>query len=109
MSDDIYEWLNSSYEKTDNKKDTIKVKEIYQRYKASEYFINLTKAEKRNNNYKQFITQKLEGNYFVKKYLKEDSSQTTVLTNYKMKEDDEDGDEDGSTSNYKSDFSRKFF
>ena len=49
--------------KTNNKKDIIKLKSIYEMFKVSNYFNNLNKIQKRQNNYKHFI-EKLESNIF---------------------------------------------
>ncbi len=64
-SDEIKEWFNENYEiikydspKTESDKiaddNYIKVKDVYNQYKYSEFYINLSKAEKRKQNYKYF-------------------------------------------------------
>ena len=90
-SDELLNWFNDKYKKTDNKKDTIKLTVIYEDFKNSEYFDNLTKAEKRQNNYKHFI-EKLENNMFLKKLLKQNNDKVYILTCYKLEEDNEDND-----------------
>ena len=88
-SDELLNWFNDKYEKTDNQKDVIKLKLIYEAFKSSEYFENLSKADKRQNNYKNFI-EKLEKNMFLKKLVKQDRCQVYIITSYKMIEDEEE-------------------
>ena len=90
-SDELYNWLEDKYEHTDNKKDIIKIKSLFEDYKTSQYFENLTKEQKRKNNYKSFV-EKLESNFFIKKYVKENKDKIKILTNYKVNIEDEDDD-----------------
>ncbi len=85
MSDDYYNFIEDNFEKTDNKKDIIKLKEVYEIYKNTEDYSNLSKEQKRKNNYKNF-TSNLETNLFIKRFIKTDSDKTKILTNYKLKE-----------------------
>jgi phage/plasmid-associated DNA primase len=89
LSDDIFEWVNDEYDQTENVKDVIKVKDVYDLYRSSEYYQNLTKAEKRNNSYKYFVTNKIENNFFLKKRYILDRKGVMCLTHYKEKPDDE--------------------
>ena len=88
-SDELLNWFNDKYEKTDNPKDVIKIKVIYEAFKSSEYFENLSKADKRQNNYKNFI-EKLEKNMFLKKLVKQNKDKVYIITSYKMIEDEEE-------------------
>jgi hypothetical protein len=88
-SDELFCWLDDAYESTDNKADVIKLKEVYDDFKASEYFMNLNKVQKRQNNYKGFVA-KLESNFFIKKFVKDNGHKCMILTNYKKKIDDDD-------------------
>ena len=45
-SDEFLNWFDDNYEKTDNNKDIIKLKVVYENFKASEYFNNLNKVQK---------------------------------------------------------------
>ena len=56
-SDEFLNWFEDNYEKTNNKKDIIKLKIVYEKFKNSEYFHNLNKSEKRDNNYKNFASR----------------------------------------------------
>ena len=46
-SDDLHEWINATYDFSDNIKDTIKLKCIYDVFKNSDYLNNLNKKQKR--------------------------------------------------------------
>ena len=91
-SDELLNWLEENYEPTENKKDTIKLKTIFEEYKKSQFFENLTKAQKRTNNYKNFI-DKLEKNFFIKKFVTEDKDKVKILMNYRIIKDTEENDE----------------
>ena len=88
-SDELFNWFEDNYDKTDNKDDTIKLKPIYENFKCSEYFNNLNKKEKRENNYKTFV-EKLKNNMFLKKFVKENKDKVYIITNYVSKEEDDD-------------------
>ena len=82
-------WFDDNYEKTTNNKDTIKLKLIYENFKSSDYFNNLNKLQKRQNNCTNFV-EKLQSNLFLKKYSKDNGHSTYILINYKIKEIDEE-------------------
>jgi phage/plasmid-associated DNA primase len=84
-SDEYYNFIDENYTKTDNKKDIIKLKELFEQYKNTDDYFNLSKEKKRENNYKNFCAN-LETNVFIRKFIKTDSDKTKVLTNYKLKE-----------------------
>lgn len=92
-SDEFLNWFDDNYEKTNDKKDVIKIKVVYEKFKSSEYFNNLTKIKKRENNYKSFVTS-IEGNMFLKKYVTTNKDKIYIITNYKIKEDDDDDEID---------------
>jgi len=58
-----------NYEKSDNPKDVVKMKDMYNTFKGSDFYDNLTRADKRSSKYseKGFISQITE-NVFLKKY-----------------------------------------
>ena len=87
-SNDLLGWINESYEMTNNVKDSIKIKTIYEFYKSSEYFANLNKAQKRANNYANFV-EKLQKDFFLKKFVKENKDKTKILCCYKIRVDEE--------------------
>jgi phage/plasmid-associated DNA primase len=84
-SDDLHEWINLNYDFTDNIKDTIKLKGIYDVFKCSDYFDNLNKKQKREFNYKWFVN-KLETNITIKKKIGVDNHETNILRRYKLKQ-----------------------
>jgi putative DNA primase/helicase len=86
-SDDISEWVNEFYQKTDNSKDIIKLKQLFEDFKSSDYYQNFSKADKRKYNYKNFTAQ-FESNLFLKSFVGQDSSGVYVLKNYKEKDCD---------------------
>ncbi len=65
QSDHIYEWVCEKYEKTDALTDFIYVKDMYEMFKCSSYFENLSKADKRKFNQKSFI-ENIKTNLFMK-------------------------------------------
>ena len=54
-SDDLLQWINDNYDLTSNKKDYVKLKDIYNMFKDAEYFTDMKKAYKNmltfNQNY----------------------------------------------------------
>ena len=52
-SDEMYGWMMENYETTDNS-EFVKVKDVFDLYKASDLYSNLTKLEKRNLNKNAF-------------------------------------------------------
>jgi len=52
-SDEMYGWMMENYEATDNS-EYVKLKDVFDLYKASDLYSNLTKLEKRNLNKKAF-------------------------------------------------------
>ncbi len=65
QSDHIYEWVCEKYEKTDKVDDFVYVKEMYEMFKSSTYFENLSKADKRKFTQKSFI-ENIKTNLFMK-------------------------------------------
>ena len=53
-SDEIYGVISPIVEKTDDKNDYVVVKDLYQVYKSTDYYLNLSKKSKRDNNLKWF-------------------------------------------------------
>lgn len=67
MSCKIMGWFNENYERIEDKNKFIKLQEMYGKFQSSEYYFNLTKADKRMYNYRYFI-QQIEENIFFAKY-----------------------------------------
>jgi putative DNA primase/helicase len=68
-SDRLNEFVNENYKLTKNDKDRIKLKTVYEDFKISDYYRNLTKQEMNNLTYKKF-QENLQENYFLKKFIK---------------------------------------
>jgi phage/plasmid-associated DNA primase len=72
-SDTIYEWICEKYDKTDSITDYVFIKDMYEVFKMSEYFMNLSKEDKRMYSLKDF-TEKIRNNLFIRPYFKERDS-----------------------------------
>jgi phage/plasmid-associated DNA primase len=55
MSDPIYSWFESKYEKTDSKNDIIQLKDVFTELKHSEFYINMTKQDRRALTYASLV------------------------------------------------------
>jgi len=84
QSDKIYQFIDDKYIMTNNNKDCIKMKEVFNEFKNSEIYINMTKKEKGDLTYKNF-DELLSKNLFLKKFIKKDKSNVLCLYNYKLK------------------------
>jgi P4 family phage/plasmid primase-like protien len=92
-SDDIGEWINDEYTKTENDKDRIKLKNIFEYYKSSEVYRNMDKKEQRMMTYKSF-QNKLEANIFLKFAIKKNKDNAYELRGYKKESKSEEFMED---------------
>jgi hypothetical protein len=103
-SDELLGWFEENYEKCeivheviDGKKKLkegiIKIRDVYNNFKTSDYFNNLTKEKKRQNNNANFI-EVLKTNNFIKKYIVCDSHNCTNLINHKVRVNEEEDDDD---------------
>ena len=61
----VYIYYN--YDKTENKTDIIKLKELFADFKESDYYFNLSKNDKRKYNY-SFFDNYFSTNIFFKNY-----------------------------------------
>ena len=93
-SDDILQFLETNYEKTDNPKDFIKFKDVFQQYK----YIVYKKASMKE------VREKIDENDFIN-YHKEKQIDgkklKSIITGYTMKEEDEDGNGGGFNGGFK--------
>ena len=100
-SDVLLQWINDNYDKTDIKKDNVKLKDVFNKFKDTEYFTDMKKIDRRVITYAYFQS-KLVCNLFLKKLVKTNSDKTYCLYKYKTKVaekqrsyvDDTDSDED---------------
>ena len=80
---DIVSWFKDNYEQTNDKKDFIKLKDVFDNYKGSEFYFNLTKTKKQEQNYKYFINYFSNNQSFSKFYVDKYKEKTNFLTNYR--------------------------
>lgn len=83
-SDEIFCIVDEILEKTNDKKDFIKIKDLFELAKGIDYYVNMTKEQKRNFNYKNFCL-KLENNLFLKYYICLNSDKIKIIRNHKIK------------------------
>jgi phage/plasmid-associated DNA primase len=93
FSDDKSIWIKELYDFTNNTKDVIKIKDIFNKFKTSDLYINLSKEQRRTFNYKHFITD-LQSNIFLKNYIDFDNKNIFILKCYKLKLPDNDTSSD---------------
>lgn len=67
LSCNIVQWFKENYTHTNNQKDVIKITDIYDKFKISEYFTTLTKQEKKKYN-KTFFMDYIQNNSFFRPY-----------------------------------------
>ena len=82
--DDLYGWFSNLYEEAEG--EYVKLKSVFNLYSCSEFYNNLTKADKRNFNYARF-TEMVNENFHLKKYFKMDKNKGGyILRGWKLKE-----------------------
>ena len=95
-SDEFMNWFNSEYERTTSKDDILKLADVFQNYCNSDFYVNLTKKEKRANNKNKFI-EKVSTNISLRIFYKEkyqpfiNGKQLCLrncLTNYQVRQDE---------------------
>ena len=69
-NDEVKEWFDTEYVKGD-KEDYVQIKDVYERFVASDLFQNLSKKERRDNSKKAF-TERIITNINFKKCFKEE-------------------------------------
>ena len=69
LSDDIFDWFSNTYEETDDGTSFIYFNDVFDQFTSSEYYNNLSKKEKRENNLKRFVS-KIEKCVFLNKNIK---------------------------------------
>ena len=68
---DLLGWFNECYEKTDESKDILKLKDVFRDFRMSDLKMNMTKADQRRFNYK-YMCDFFRQNPFMRKYYKQD-------------------------------------
>ena len=96
-NDDLLNWFNEYYEFTEDNKACIKCVDLYQEFKISQTYQQLTNDEKRNEWTKSKFTEKIQTNILLKKYFRErikinGKDNRLALINYKkiVVEEEED-------------------
>ena len=84
-NDEIKEWFNENYEKTNDKLDIIQIKDIYDDFKVSELFNNFSKKEKRTFNKKKF-NEEISTNIHFRKHYKERLRSKEIQEKYNVTE-----------------------
>jgi phage/plasmid-associated DNA primase len=69
-NDDFLGWITDNYILTDDDNDVIKIKDIFNCYKNGDYYNNMTKKQKRQNNYKNF-NEKIKHHLVLRKKYRE--------------------------------------
>jgi len=81
-------WFKDNYDKTNDKKDIIKLKDLFRDFRDSDYYDNLSKNDKRKYNY-TFFTDYFSTNVFFKKYyVAGDNNNYPNYINCHIKKDD---------------------
>ena len=81
-SDELLTWFNEEYEKVDDDTEVIQLKDVFEDFKNSDYYVNLNKAEKRECNKSKFI-DKISKNYFMRKFYRERDRRPILQERYK--------------------------
>ena len=79
--DNISSWFFEHYEKTDDDTEILQVKNLYDEFKDSELFLNMSKKEKRLYN-KTYFNDKVRSNISLRKYFKVEEQRKKVLEKY---------------------------
>lgn len=66
-SDDIYDWFSTLYVKIDEITEPIKISDIYEHFKSSTLYANMSKVDRRKYSLKYFI-EKIKTNIFLQKF-----------------------------------------
>ena len=74
--DDLLGWFSNLYQKAEE--ELITAKSVLNRYSGSDFYMNLSKADKRNFNYSKF-TEMIKENFHLKKYFKIDKNRGKMI------------------------------
>ena len=88
-NDELLEWIHDNCIITDDKDDIVKLKDLFDIFKLSDFYKNLSILEKRNEWNRQCFIDKLKTNLELSKFYKERNRTIKQhFTNMKMKEED---------------------
>jgi phage/plasmid-associated DNA primase len=82
-TDDLLEWFHETYEYDEDKTQTLKFKDLYNDFKESGLYRNLTKEERRTCWNKMNFTENIQNNVVLRDYCKT-IRKVQVITNYKQ-------------------------
>jgi hypothetical protein len=89
-SDDLFGWFSNLYE--EDKNEDIKVKSVFNRYSCSDFYMNLSKQDKRLFNETKF-KEMMKENFHLKKCFTTNKDKVCILKGWKLKEvEDQDVD-----------------
>lgn len=93
--DEVLNFFNENYKKSEDKTKELKVKDVYDNFRQSDIYLNMNKAEKRALNYSKF-TDEIKTNIFLRKYYKERKGniRNLIIGWEQIENDEEDGSED---------------
>jgi len=103
-SDELYTWVLDGYELTDDENDVVKLKDLYKEYIESSLFCNLSKAEKRLMNKKNF-TETIKTHIAFKRRFKDNIARLNgqpvncERIHTMKKKEQNDSDDDGGDDN----------
>jgi hypothetical protein len=89
MSCNIVQWFKDNYMLTNEKENYIQVKDIYSKFTESDYYLNLSRNEKRKYN-KSYFLDYFQTNIFFRKYFSERYNNVrSVIKSWKEKMNDD--------------------
>jgi P4 family phage/plasmid primase-like protien len=88
-SDVLYSWVMDNMDKSDDRGVNEKLKDVYERFRFSDTYQSMEKAEKQKYTKAKFV-EELEQNVFLKRYIVLDHTRTKLIRNFKLKPNDDD-------------------
>ena len=92
LSCNVVQWFKDNYQLTNDKNDTIKIKDLFEDFTNSEYYTNLSRNEKRKYN-KSYFIEYIQNNIFFRKYYIEKSTYLRNFIREWKKKDNEENDD----------------
>jgi phage/plasmid-associated DNA primase len=89
--DNFFNWFNEVYDKTDNNHDVVKMCDLYDIFRSSDLYLNLSKKEKRSMNKKK-LTEEVSNDPNLKTHFRDrikikGNNYYSVLIGYKLKDE----------------------
>ena len=79
--DFITNWFLEYYEKTDDERDVIQLKDVYDCFKVGDVYDNMSKKDKRTYN-KSYFIEKIQNNIILKYHYKEREKRKEIVSKY---------------------------